>query len=57
MGIKAHDYRVAALCHKCHMEVDQGMKWTKQQRHDVWEEAHRATMGWLFDSGKLVLSK
>ena len=57
MGIKAHDYRVAALCHKCHMEVDQGKTWTKQQRHDVWEEAHRATIGWLFDSGKLVLSK
>ena len=23
-GIKAHDYRIAYLCHTCHAKIDQG---------------------------------
>lgn len=47
-GIKAHDYRVAALCFKCHAELDQGKELTKHQRQYLWEEAHRKTIGQLF---------
>lgn len=47
-GIKAHDYRVAALCHKCHMMIDQGSSMSKAERREAWEEAHRGTIGWLF---------
>lgn len=53
MGIKAHDYRVAAVCHSCHAGLDQGSKWTKDERKVLWEDAHRETLGWLFDSGIL----
>jgi hypothetical protein len=52
-GIKAHDYRIAALCYKCHHELDQGAKLSKQERVDMWEDAHRLTVGWLFDNDKL----
>lgn len=52
-GIKAHDYRVAAMCNRCHMELDQGSNWTREERLSIWEEAHRKTIGWLFDSGRL----
>lgn len=52
-GIKAHDYRVAALCFHCHSELDQGSKMSKDERREMWEEAHRKTIGWLFDSGRL----
>jgi hypothetical protein len=48
-GIKAHDYRVAALCFKCHAEIDQGKALTKHQRQYLWEEAHRKTIGQLFE--------
>ena len=48
-GIKAHDYRVAYLCYRCHHEIDQGSKMTKDERRQAWEDAHRATIGWLFD--------
>jgi hypothetical protein len=48
-GIKAHDYRVAALCFKCHAELDQGKALTKHQRQYLWEEAHRKTIGQLFE--------
>lgn len=49
-SIKAHDYRIAALCFRCHMELDQGSKLSKEERFESWEAAHRATIGWLFDN-------
>lgn len=52
-GIKAHDYRVAYLCSKCHYELDQGKNLDKSSRKAMWEEAHRKTIGWLFESGHL----
>lgn len=52
-GIKAHDYRIAALCYGCHMELDQGNKLSKEERVNLWEEAHRKTIGWLFDNEHL----
>jgi hypothetical protein len=54
-GIKAHDYRIAALCFRCHSELDQGSKLTRDERLQIWEDAHRKTIGWLFDNGHLVL--
>lgn len=48
-GIKASDYRVAALCFKCHFDIDQGNKLTKEQRREFWEMAHRKTIGELFE--------
>ena len=56
MGIKANDYRIAALCHRCHHELDQGIKLTRLERLELWEDAHRKTVGWLFDNGYLILS-
>ena len=47
-GIKAHDFRTAALCYKCHMELDQGSTYLKSKKLELWEEAHRKTIGELF---------
>jgi len=55
-GLKAHDYRVAAMCLCCHSELDQGSKLDKSQRVEMWEDAHRKTIGWLFENGYLILS-
>jgi hypothetical protein len=52
-GIKASDYRVAGLCFICHYELDQGKNLSKQERIDMWEEAHRKTIGLLFENGHL----
>jgi hypothetical protein len=52
-GIKAQDYRIAYLCYHCHAKIDQGTKLTKQQKMYEWEEAHRRTIGWLFEQGHL----
>ncbi len=56
-SIKAHDYRIAALCYKCHMELDQGKSLSREDRREFWEEAHRKTIGWLFETGRLDISK
>jgi Fe-S oxidoreductase len=53
-GIKADDYRIAALCYSCHYQLDQGNRLSKDQRVELWENAHRKTIGWLFDSGIIV---
>lgn len=52
-GIKAHDFRVAALCHECHSELDQGAELDREERIETWEEAHRRTIAWLFLDGRL----
>jgi hypothetical protein len=49
-GLKAHDYRIAALCFTCHADLDQGSKMTREERLNMWEAAHRKTIGWLFDN-------
>ena len=54
-GIKAYDYRVAALCYSCHMELDQGKSLSKAERVEMWEEAHRKTIGWLFETGRIEI--
>ena len=52
-GLKAHDYRVATLCFKCHSELDQGKIWTRAERVTMCEDAHRNTIGELFERGIL----
>jgi hypothetical protein len=54
-GLKAHDYRIAALCFTCHAEIDQGNKMSREERLNAWENAHRKTIGWLFDNNLIVV--
>ena len=49
-SLKANDYRIAALCFTCHAELDQGHKLSREERLNMWEAAHRSTVGWLFDN-------
>jgi len=52
-GIKAKDYRVAFLCRLHHEMIDNGKDLSREERINLWEEAHRRTIGWLFDNGYL----
>lgn len=51
-GHKAHDYRIAYLCHCCHMAIDSGQL-TREEKLDAWESAHRKTIAWLFETGAI----
>lgn len=46
-GVKADDNLVAALCQKCHYEIDQGKTLSKQERQDLWQKAHQKTVAAL----------
>lgn len=50
-AIKAYPWRVAALCHTCHAIIDSGHNMTKVERREAWNDAHRWTLGQLFERG------
>ena len=54
-GLKAHDYRIAFLCYVCHLDLDQGKNMSKQERVEMWEEAHRKSIGWLCESMRMIV--
>ena len=54
-GLKAHDYRIAFLCYVCHLDLDQGKDMSKQERVEMWEEAHRKSIGWLCESMRMIV--
>ena len=56
VGRKAKNYRVAYLCYDCHTEIDNGKTLSREERVSFWEEAHRKTIGWLFDNGYINVS-
>jgi hypothetical protein len=43
-SIKASDEFTASLCHRCHMEIDQGAKLGRGEREAIWDGAHRKTV-------------
>ena len=54
-GIKSSDAMIAALCYTCHNELDQGSKMSRQERIDMWEDAHRKTMQFLIENEHLIV--
>lgn len=46
-SIKASDVYVAALCHACHSELDQGARLTAAERISLWWGAHVRTVAEL----------
>ena len=54
-GIKAHDYKIAAMCFTCHTELDQGNRLTKLERREMWQDAHIKTIAWLFENDKVTV--
>jgi hypothetical protein len=51
-GIKADDNLVAALCLRCHHEIDAGAKLSKEERQLTWKAAHHKTVRSLTESGR-----
>ena len=43
-GIKASDIYTAALCQGCHTAIDSGKDLTREQRKEMWLNAHRKTI-------------
>ena len=56
-GLKCSDALIAALCYRCHAEIDQGSKLSKGSRVEMWESAHKATIKELFERGYLTVNR
>lgn len=54
--IKAQDFRTAAICVECHSEIDQGSTMSREERIQMWEDAHRKTIGELIQRNLLVVA-
>ena len=52
-GLKSYPWRVAALCDECHRAIDSLGNLSRLERIEKWEDAHRATIGCLFENGLL----
>jgi hypothetical protein len=50
-GIKCDDNRVAALAHGVHAELDQGKRWSEDEKKTIWWEAHVKTVRLLLCDG------
>lgn len=57
MSIKAHDCFIAFLCSRCHYRLDQGKELTRQERIEMWQEAHDKTLLHLFQTERLTVRK
>jgi hypothetical protein len=55
-GLKASDYRIASLCYTCHSEIDQGKRLNKSERIQMFEDAHRSTIGEFFERGFIAVT-
>ena len=51
-SIKADDNMTAALCLKCHYEIDQGKNLSREQRQAIWQKAHKRTVETLINRGE-----
>lgn len=52
-GIKAHDHKIAYVCYLHHNIIDNDPQLNKQERINLWEDAHRKTISWLFENNHL----
>ncbi|MFN3078074.1 MAG: hypothetical protein ABT940_14620 [Alphaproteobacteria bacterium] len=56
MGLKVSDALVAALCFRCHTELDNGKELTKQERRFLWDNAYINTMQYMIENGYLKVA-
>lgn len=56
-GLKAHDFAVAWLCHRCHSALDQGKDMSRDERRDFMLTAIVRTHLKMIDDAVIVVAK
>ena len=54
---KAGDNFHAAACHWCHAELDQGNKFTREEKVEFWRAGHDRTMTLYFRNGWIGVTR
>jgi hypothetical protein len=57
MGLKVSDALVAALCVRCHYELDQSKTMSREDRREFWNQAYIKTMQHMIENEFFKLSK
>lgn len=52
-ALKAHDIFSAWACSDCHREIDQGMKFSYEQKNTIWQRGFERTLLALVEQGIL----
>lgn len=55
MAVKVSDALIAALCHECHYQLDNGKELSRDERRDMWNRAYINTIKNLIEQEKLVV--
>lgn len=55
-GCKAEDFYHVAGCHSCHAELDQGKRFTKEEKRDFWQAGWERTIALYFHNGWLLVA-
>lgn len=50
-AMKAHDHFFAAGCRSCHQELDQGIRFTREEKADIWQRGYEMTVTLLWQRG------
>jgi len=51
-AVKADDNLVASLCFVCHSALDQSVGMSKEERQEMWSQAHKRTVDRLIESNQ-----
>lgn len=54
MGLKASDQYTVPGCQKCHTEIDQGKRFSKAQKFEIWDSAYSR---WVIDREEILKGK
>ena len=54
-GLKASDAAVAALCFRCHTQMDSGKDMSRDERREMFQAAHIKTLRTMLERGILTV--
>lgn len=55
-SLKAHDCFVVSACRSCHRELDQGRRFTREEKGEIWLRGHERTMLALWQMGLIQVA-
>jgi len=55
-ALKAHDCFGSSACMACHRELDQGRRFTREEKADIWLRGHERTMLALWQMGAIQVA-
>lgn len=55
-ALKAHDCFFASGCRACHQELDQGRRYTEEEKALIWQAGHERTVLAMWQDGLVMVA-